>query len=77
MNQDEFKMAARKGQLVEILFGIAAGVFILILSPWLAGLLTHVEGWSGRQVNMYWLWLIVGSQTLYWFWRLWKFYFAR
>jgi Na+-driven multidrug efflux pump len=75
--QAEFKKAVRKGQLLEISFGIIAGVLVLILSPWLARLLTHVEGWSTQQVNMFWLWLIVGCQTLYWFWRLWRFLMGR
>ena len=68
----EFKKALRKGQLLEISFGIFAGVLGLVLSPWLARLLTHVEGWGVQQVNLYWLLLILGSQTIYWLWKLWK-----
>jgi hypothetical protein len=60
----------RKGQLLEISFGIFAGVLGLILSPWLARLLTHVDGWGAAVANLYWLRLILGVQTVYWLWRL-------
>jgi hypothetical protein len=68
----DIKKEIRKGQLLEICFGIFAGVLGLILSPWLARLLTHVEGWGGPKLNLYWLWLILGAQTIYWLWKLWK-----
>ena len=57
---------AGKGQLFELYFGIFAGVLGLILSPWLARLLTHVEGWGGAEANLYWLRLILGAQMVYW-----------
>jgi MFS family permease len=77
VDEGEFKRAVRSGQLWEISFGIIAGVVGLVLSPWLAVLLTHVEGWGGPQVNLYWLFLILGAQTLYWVWRLWRHFFNR
>jgi MFS family permease len=77
VNEDEFKKAARRGQLLEISIGITAGVLGLILSPWLANLLTHVEGWAGPKVNLYWLLLVLGTQTIYWLWRLCKLLIAK
>jgi hypothetical protein len=62
----------RQDALFEIYFGIFAGVLGLVLSPRLARLLTRVEGWGGPKLNLYWLLLILGSQTTYWLWRLWK-----
>ncbi len=60
----ELKREIRKGQLVEICFGIVAGILGMILSPWRARLLSHVEGWEGPTLNLYWLLVILGPTSV-------------
>ena len=64
--------SSRQVKLESIWLNICFGVAALILSPWLARLLSHVKGWGTSRVNLYWLWLIIGAQLIYSFWKLWK-----
>jgi hypothetical protein len=64
--------SSRQVKLESIWLDIGLGVVALVLSPWLARLLSYVEGWGNYTVNLYWLWLIIGGQLIYRFWKLWK-----